>query len=50
MDKNDKIFTLVYTPLMIKPIRDEIHAFQILVLKHVHIIIKIKQIVIKTDK
>ena len=28
----------------------KIHAFQILLLKHVHIIIKIEQISIKTDK
>ena len=48
MDKNDKIFTLVYTSLMIN--QNEMHGFQILLLKHVPIIIKIKQMLIKTDK
>ena len=49
MDKKEKnIHTYLYTPYNLNQYK--IHAFQILLVKHVHIIIKIKQISIKTDK
>ena len=48
MDKMTKYSHLSIHPLWLN--QTEIHAFQILLLKHVHITIKIKQILIKTDK
>ena len=43
--KTQNIHTCLYTPYNLS--QYEIHTFQILLLKHVHIIIKIKQISIK---